>query len=762
MWLWQSQTRVGTATRAAAQNERAVATLGWSPNQLATVSWVAGGGLAGLAGALVAPITGLTVSTLVLLVVPALAAALLGRFDSFWLTLLGATAIGVAQSLIIRYVTQPGAADALPFLVIVVVLAVTGRALPIRSHLTERLPSLGSGIVRPIPAALSTLGMIVLMLWVFNIEWQNAFTISLSVAVILLSIVVLTGYAGQVSLCQYALAGLGCYVTARLVATTSTPFWAAALIGIAAAVPIGAIFALPALRTRGVNLAVITLGLGVAVQGVLFSNVEYTGGLGGTNVGNTHLFNLDINQITHADRWGVFVIIVFALAALAVATLRRSAAGRRLIAIRENERAAASLGISVVGAKTYAFMVAAALAAIGGILIGFRTPSVTFTSFDPFQSIYATAYAVIGGLGFVMGPVAGSTLASGGIGTLFNGIISGIDDYLVLIGGVVVILMVVTNPDGLVPKQIQDTRRIAAALQRRWGLKRRDKPARAAPVVHVAAPTQVPPRTLAIRDLTVRFGGVVAVREASIDVRPGEVVGLIGPNGAGKTTVIDAITGFVRGSGTIQLDGQEISRRSPSRRVNGGIARSWQSLELFEDISVFENLQIASESATHSWRRYLHALVWPGRSSLTPAATAAVAEFELQSDLERRPGDLPYGRRRLVGIGRAVALNPSVLLLDEPAAGLSTAESAELGRLVRRLAETWGMAVLLVEHDVGLVMSVCDRIYVLNFGNVIAHGTPDEIRADPAVVTAYLGEDEAAPRRPDEMEPAAASGPAAE
>jgi sulfate-transporting ATPase len=744
----QRRSRLGLATSAAAENERAASSLGWSPNVLATVNWALGGALAGAAGALIAPLTGLLVGNLALLVVPALAAALLGGFSSYFGTLLGATAIGITQSLFVRYVTQPGAADAVPFLVIIIVLVVTGRSLPLRSHVAQRLPSLGRGAIRPVPAAAAAILGICLMLWVFPVDWQDAFTVSIAVAVMLLSIVVVTGYAGQISLAQYAMGGMGAYIAGRLVATQGWPFWLSSLIGIVAAVPIGLAFGLPALRTRGVNLAVVTLGLGLATSRMLFENVEYTGGFQGTTVGEVHLFGLNINAIDYPGRYGVFCLVAFVVAGLAVANLRRSRVGRRLIAIRANERAAASLGVSVVGAKLYAFAVASAIAALAGILIGFRSTSVIYTNFDPFQSIYAIAYAVIGGIGYVFGPLLGSTLTAGGIGTLFNPLLSGIDTYLVLIGGVVVILMLIANPDGMVSATLAQFRvfgRMMPGPVRRLGPAVSKLiaplPARDMSSVAVRERERAVPKELEVDGLTVRFGGVVAVDGVSLKVAPGEIIGLIGPNGAGKTTLIDAVTGFVRpAAGQIRLGGETLTRAPAHRRARAGIGRSWQSLELFEDVDVFENLQIASDRIT--WIDNLTALVRPGRARLSPSAAAAIRDFALADDLERLPEDLPYGRRRLVGIARAVALNPSILLLDEPAAGLSDTESGELAQLLRRLASEWGMGILLIEHDVDLVLGVCDRIVVLDFGKQIATGTPAEIRTDPAVVRAYLGEDQ--------------------
>jgi ABC-type branched-subunit amino acid transport system ATPase component len=230
----------------------------------------------------------------------------------------------------------------------------------------------------------------------------------------------------------------------------------------------------------------------------------------------------------------------------------------------------------------------------------------------------------------------------------------------------------------------------------------------------------------------------------SMEVGAGEVVGLIGPNGAGKTTLIDAVTGFVPvAEGAIALDGARVDRLSATRRARLGLRRSFQSLELFEDVTVEENIRAGSDQLA-SRRSWLTDLLWPRRSELSSTAVAAIHEFALEDDLDLTPEELPYGRRRLVGIARTVASGPSVVMLDEPAAGLDENETAELAHLIRRLADERNMGVLLVEHDVGLVMSTCDRVVVIDFGAVIASGTPDEVQGDQAVRDAYLGHTEEA------------------
>jgi sulfate-transporting ATPase len=251
----------------------------------------------------------------------------------------------------------------------------------------------------------------------------------------------------------------------------------------------------------------------------------------------------------------------------------------------------------------------------------------------------------------------------------------------------------------------------------------------------------VEPHTLEVRNVTMRYGAVTAVEDLSLTVKPGQILGLIGPNGAGKTTAIDGITGFTRPTaGTVLLDGESIDGWSVVRRTRAGISRSFQSLELFEDATVLDNLRVASDP--RDWLSYASDLVYPASPALTAEVVAAIKEFGLEAALGESVDSLPYGQRRLLAIARAIATRPSVLLLDEPAAGLSDAESRHLAHLVRRLADEWGMAILVVEHDMNFVMTICDEIVVLDFGRTISSGTPVEVRSDPLVVAAYLGEAE--------------------
>jgi branched-chain amino acid transport system ATP-binding protein len=240
---------------------------------------------------------------------------------------------------------------------------------------------------------------------------------------------------------------------------------------------------------------------------------------------------------------------------------------------------------------------------------------------------------------------------------------------------------------------------------------------------------------LSTTDLGVSYGGVRALADVSLGVGDGELVGLIGPNGAGKTTFIDAITGFVASTGSVTLDDQPITRLSLDARARRGLRRTWQSAELFDDLTVAENVAVALP--TPSWRQSVRESLRGGHVP-SPRVLQTLELLGLRRLADRWPDDLSQGQRKLVGVARALAPAPRILCLDEPAAGLDTDESAELGAHLRAIADA-GTAILLVDHDMGLVLSICDRVHVLEFGKTIADGTCDQIREDARVVAAYLG-----------------------
>ena len=734
LWAFYKFTHFGLATTAVAENQRAASSLGLSPDKVATINWMLGSALAGLAAVLVMPIVQLQVMAMTNLVLAALAVAMIANFTSFGVALAAGLGVGVVQALISRFTEVPGLAESTPFFIILVWMVLRGRSLPLRDSFLQKLPSVGSGRVRP-PLVLFGVAVAVLIISVSNFAWQDAMAVTLAMASILLSVTVVTGYAGQISLGQFALAGMGAYVAGRLSSLAGLPFLLALLIAILVAVPLGVLFALPAVRTRGVNLAIVTLGLGAALSFMVFGNSALTGGYEGTTVQSPDLFGFSIDPILYPDRYAYFALVAFVVLALIVANVRRGRSGRRMLSVRTNERAAAALGVSVVGVKLFAFAFASALAAVGGVILAFRSPTVLYTIFDQFASVNLLAWSVIGGVGFIYGSVFGALFSPGSLGTLaFDFLFEGISVYIPLIGGVAVLFVVLTNQDGAVKDVI---RQFAWLGERARRLIRRPAKPHAANPLPDAEVVRVPAKPLEVNGLTVRYGGVVAVSELSLTVQPGKVVGLIGPNGAGKTSAIDAITGFTTAGGQVVLGGENITRQSAARRSRNGVSRSFQSLELFDDMTVRDNLRVAAD--TQDWISYVRDLVWPVEPALSAEVIAAIRAFGLEEILDERVDTLSYGQRRLLSIARAVATSPSVLLLDEPAAGLGERESVELAKLVRKLPDSWGMGILLVEHDMNFVMSICDEIYVMDFGRPIAHGTPEEIRSNPHVIAAYLG-----------------------
>ncbi len=726
-------TRFGLFTRATADSLPGAYVSGVSPDQVALLNWMISAVVAGAAGILISPITPLTPVSYTLFVVPALAAALVGRFQNLVITVVAGIVIGMLQAEAVikalehTWLPRSGSSELIPLVIILVTLLIAGKAMPERGGLM-RLP-LGRA-PRPrgvlVPAVLSTaVGAAALVL--SSGVWRVAVIGTFIAAVIALSLVVVTGYAGQVSVAQVTLAGVAAYMLSNLTHDWGVPFPLAPLLATLVATLIGIVVGLPALRLRGLSLGVVTFAFAYAIEAVWFRNTQIVDTAGST-ISQPKLFGLDlsIGEGLGFPRlpFGFMCLFVLVVVAIGVARLRTSALGSAMLAVRANERSAAGLGVNVVRVKIVSFAIASFIAGLGGCLLGYRLHIVQFAEFSTLANLALLSTAYLAGITSVSGGINGGILAATGIVFLALDRSVHVGAWFGVISGVLLIFTLIRNPEGLAHYFHQLAARVPDSfLQRRW--RKRDAAPAPAPGARVTPLDPQDDRPLLIvRDLVVRYGGVVAVDGVTLSMSPGQVIGLIGPNGAGKTSVIDAVTGFTKATGDVEVAGEPVRGLPPHARVRRGMARTFQSLELYDDLSVEENMSVSVVAANAHDRgtTVTHALELVGIARLR----------------DRAAGDLSQGERQLVSIARACAAQPRILLLDEPAAGLDTGESELLGQRIRAIADT-GTGVLLVDHDVALVLNLCDYVYVLDFGKIIAEGDAASIRSDAGVAKAYLG-----------------------
>lgn len=447
------RTRTGVAIRALAESEKGAVLLGYSPMLLSAATWAIGFALAAVAGVLVSPIAGLDANALTLLVVPVFGAALIARFSSFAVAVVAGLGIGMVQSVLQGYSqpgpwwtwlwTGPGRAEAFPALVIIVVMIISGRLLPQRGEFrTGRLP------ISPHPRHLLLAPILAVLIGVpflllISRSWANAATTSIIGALIALSLVVVTGFVGQVSLAQMAFAGVGGLAAARIAAGW-LPFPAVILLSGLVACALGVLIGSPALRVRGPSLAIVTLSAALIFQKLLFQDPRVIGGGGTARVPEPTLFGLTL----HTRGFAIASLVVLVAAMLAVAGLRMGRFGRRALAVRENERAAAAAGISVAWYKLSAFAVSAFIAGVGGAMLSYQQLVFAYERFTVFESLTIVILAYIGGIGMVSGALFAGLGASGG---LFYKLLTttGIGSYHEVIAGVALLLAIQLHPDGL-------------------------------------------------------------------------------------------------------------------------------------------------------------------------------------------------------------------------------------------------------------------------------------------------------------------------
>ncbi|MGN6536828.1 MAG: ABC transporter permease subunit [Mesorhizobium sp.] len=536
--------------------------------------------------------------------------------------------------------------------------------------------------------------------------WVFLATSVLITGVALQSLGLVAGRTGMIALCQMSFAGVGAWTVGYLnlaEAPGGLTVWI--LFGGLAAVPFGVAIGLPALRLRGINLAIVTLSFATAFDTIL-ATITYPGQTTFLQVPRPALFDSD-------GGYFVFVLIVYAVIAVALEFLARSRLGASWLAVRHSERAAAAHGVSIAASKLSAFAISAFIAGISGGLLAGYLGTLVAENFSMMASLSLYAVAVMTGAHFAEGAIIGGLLV-----VMFPEILRRFDlpqdigNVLFAIGATQALSTGETMGETFrrLARKLRPTRRVKAT---------------AAPTSDLPAPVaHATPVALEIENLSVRYGSVVALDHVSLKVPAGTVAGLIGPNGAGKSTFIDAVAGFLHHyEGSVKLAGAALEGRLAHLRARAGVRRTWQTNRIAPELTVGGYLNLAAKGLTESEiRAVLHWLDCP--------------------DPEVPVVSVDAGTRRLLDVAGVVAARPAVVLLDEPAAGQSHEESVRLGQRIAQIPKLFGSAVLLVEHDMDLVRSVCSEITVLDFGKVIASGPPAKVLGEPAVKKAYLGIEE--------------------
>jgi len=524
---------------------------------------------------------------------------------------------------------------------------------------------------------------------------------------------VLIGLTGQVSFGHVGFYAIGAYTVAILTTQAGLPFYVAVPLAALAAGLMGALLALPALRVRGPYLAMVTIAFGFMVEHGASEWRDLTGGQNG-------IMGIPSPSLAGTSFGGrgiaLLALVLLALLVYGYWKLSLSTLGKAMRAVKDSETASESIGFNPVLIKAAAFTISAVCAGLAGGLFAPLLGMVTPSSFNFSQSILFVLVVVIGGAGSVAGPLVGAAIV-----VMLPEMVSGLAEYSQLLFGALLLLVLWLAPDGIVGG-------VARFIKQRRPL---HAPATGAPLNQGTGRSA----ELVVSDLAIAFGGVKAVTGLALTARSGEITSLIGPNGAGKTTALNMLSGFYRpDAGSIALGGVQLQGQAAWRVARAGVARTYQTSQLFGSLSVLDNLIIAQARG-----RTGAPFAAAARPAMVERALALAGFVGYTGDLARPAADLAHVDRRLVEIARALATNPAVLLLDEPAAGLSREDKHSLAGLLGRIAAQ-GIAVLIVEHDMALVMGISDQVVVIDAGVRISAGPPREVQQDPAVKKAYLGE----------------------
>jgi ABC-type branched-subunit amino acid transport system ATPase component/ABC-type branched-subunit amino acid transport system permease subunit len=770
LWALLFRTSLGLELRAGADNRRAASLVGLRPMRSEALAWILAGALAAIGAVLLGWIQGDIAPGYATLALPSIfAAAIIGGMTSLPGCIVGGVIVGVVASLTRKELGDvPGAPQVAVLLLIALTLFLRPRGLfgrrgtGLASEASESLVALHPVVSIPQRrrswerlVGLLGLGVVVVGV-VIILSGSTAYKLSLLpiYAVLALSLNFLLASTGQLSLCHVGFLGLGSFMTAVAAATWDLPFGLAVTIGALSTAALACVVGIASLRVRGLFLAVLTFALGFALENFLFPKEFFAKGGAGISVDRPVLLGLDLTDEK------VFLLVT--LGSLGVVwwmdrRLMASPLGRALVALRDNEVASAARGIGTRALPVAAFTFSGLLAGVAGGLFVYRVGLVSYQSFPALLSLSFVVYVVLGGIASRGGVVLITSIFL--VPVTFNpDWLNG--DIVLLVGAALVVVSIGAHPEG-VGGQV---RGLVRKLQHRAGLvpEQREAPAASVPPASVTAASnghgpvrslatsvertlQGPPLLAAV-GLTVQFSGLRALDDVSVRVDPGEIVAVIGPNGAGKTTLFNCLSGFVTPTaGSVYLRGRRVDRLAPSRRSAQGLGRTFQQGGLWLSETALANLLMAQHQSLDASR--IGSLLGMGKRERrrelvrTELGRHVLSILRLSRVADVPVRELPYGVRKTLEIGCALVCSPKVLLLDEPAAGASQREAVELGEVIRGIRDQLGIGILVIEHHVPLVRGISDHIYVLNFGRLLAEGTPHEVTNDAAVREAYLGTD---------------------